>query len=70
VGPEILDEVDRPPVRELNAMDMMIPDDFRAPHLGLKDSLDDDFGDDFKEDFKEDFKDDKKGAAKEDLGNE
>jgi hypothetical protein len=37
-------------------MDMMMPDDFRAPHLGLKDSLDDDFGDDFKEDFKDDTK--------------
>jgi DNA-directed RNA polymerase subunit omega len=53
VGPEILEEVDRPPVHELSAMDMMMPDDFRAPHLGLKDSLDDDFGDDFKEDFKD-----------------
>jgi hypothetical protein len=41
----------------------MMPDDFRAPHLGLKDSLDDDFGDDFKEDFKDDVK-----PAKTDLG--
>jgi len=58
VGPEILDEVDRPPTPELSAMDMMMPDDFRAPHLGLKGGLDDDFGDDFAEGFKQEFKDD------------
>jgi DNA-directed RNA polymerase subunit omega len=66
VGPEILDEVDRPPSHELSAMDMMMPDDFRAPHLGLKGGLDD-FGDDFADDFKEDFKADAK-AAKEEPG--
>jgi len=53
VGPEILDEVDRAPVQEMSSMDMMMPDDFRAPHLGLKSSLVDDFSEDFKEDFKE-----------------
>ena len=58
VGPEILDEVDRPPTPELSAMDMMMPDDFRAPHLGMKGGLDDDFGDDFAEGFKQEFKDD------------
>jgi DNA-directed RNA polymerase subunit omega len=66
VGPEILDEVDRPPSHELSAMDMMMPDDFRAPHLGLKGGLDD-FGDDFADDFKEDFKADAK-ATKEEPG--
>ncbi len=66
VGPEILDEVDRPPSHELSAMDMMMPDDFRAPHLGLKGGLDD-FGDDFADDFKEDFKADAK-AVKEEPG--
>ena len=53
VGPEILEEVDRP-THEFGAADMMMQDDFGS--LGMKDSLDD-FGDDFKEDFKEDFKD-------------
>ncbi len=66
VGPEILDEVDRPPTHELSAMDMMMPDDFRAPHLGLKGGLDDEFGDDFA-DFKEEFKDGTK-AGKDESG--
>jgi len=70
VGPEILEEVDRPPVQEFGSADMMMPDDFRAPHLGLKEGLGDDFGDDFKEDFKDDdFKDDTK-SGKDDLGAE
>lgn len=56
VGPEILDEVDRAPTQEMSSMDMMMPDDFRAPHLGLKSSLDDDFSEDFKEDFKDEVK--------------
>jgi len=54
VGPEILEEVDRP-THEFGAADMMMQDDFGS--LGMKDSLDD-FGDDFKEDFKDEFKED------------
>lgn len=54
VGPEILEEVDRP-THEFGAADMMMQDDFGS--LGMKDTLDD-FGDDFKEDFKDDFKED------------
>ncbi|MGD9842734.1 MAG: DNA-directed RNA polymerase subunit omega [Steroidobacteraceae bacterium] len=56
VGPEILDEVDRPAAHELSSMDMLMPDDFRAPHLGLKGGLEDDFSNDFKEDFNDDVK--------------
>jgi DNA-directed RNA polymerase subunit omega len=69
VGPEILEEADRPPVQEFGAADMIMPDGFRAPHLGLKDELGDDFGDDFKEDFKDDVKDDVKGG-KDDVAGE
>ena len=64
VGPEILEEVDRP-AHEFGAADMMMQDDFGAG-MGMKDSLDDfgdDFKEDFKDDFKEDFKDDTKPAA-------
>ena len=56
VGPEILEEVDRP-THEFGAADMMMQDDFGAGGMGMKDSLDD-FGDDFKEDFKDEIKDD------------
>ena len=66
VGPEILDEVDRPNTHETGAMDMMMPDDFRSPHLGLKDGMDDDFADDFA-DFKEVIKDES-NAIKDESG--